>query len=263
MAYMVSWGAVVFAAGIAILPCLGLAQSQRPTAFIGARLIDGRGGPPIENASVIVRDGIIRAVGTANDVEIPDDARVFGLAGKTLMPGLIDAHVHIALSGGSAVDDREFKAVAATNNLRSHLKFGVTTVFDLGGNPFIEGLKEALAAERMVGPRLFGVKSAITSPGSHPLGLLKELQLDKLLGGAHPTVQTVARARYWIERLASERVDAIKIFHTREKFSGTARFTANGKKFEPRVLKALIVAAHRKKLGPLFMSRCPTRRVRL
>jgi imidazolonepropionase-like amidohydrolase len=164
------------------------------------------------------------------------------------MPGLIDAHVHIALSGGGAVDAREVKAVAATNNLRSHLKFGVTTVFDLGGNPFVEGLKEALAAGRMVGPRLFGVKAAITSPGSHPLGLLKDLGLDKLLGAAHPTVQTVERAKFWIAKLAAERVDAIKIYHTRSEFPGTARLAANGARFEFGVLKALVGAAHRKKL---------------
>ncbi len=248
MAVNMSWGAAVFALGVALAPHFSLAQSQRPTAFIGARLIDGRGGPPVENATVVVRDGVITAVGTAISVKIPDDARVIGLAGKTMMPGLIDAHVHLGLSGGGAVDAREYKAVAATNNLRSHLKFGVTTVFDLGGNPFIEGLKEALAAERLIGPRLFGVKNAITSPGSHPLGLLRDLRLDKLLGAAHPTVQTVERARYWIEKLASERVDAIKIFHTRSEFPGTARLAANGERFEPRVLKALVAAAHRKKL---------------
>ncbi len=245
---MTSWGAVAFAVGVALAPQIGHAQSARPTAFVGARLIDGRGGKPVENSTVVVRDGAIAASGAAKDIEIPDDARVFGLAGKTIMPGLIDAHVHIALSGGGAVDAREVKSVAATKNLRSHLVFGVTTVFDLGGNPFIEGLAEALAAGRMVGPRMFGVKSAITSPGSHPLGLLRDLGLDKLLGASHPQVATVERARFWIARLASERVDAVKIFHTRSEFPGTARLAANGARFEPRVLKALVGAAHGKKL---------------
>ena len=248
MAATLSWGAVLLAIGAALVPDAGLAQSQRPKAFIGARLIDGRGGPPVENATIVVRDGVITAVGSASEVEVPGDARVLGLAGKTMMPGLIDAHVHMGLSGGGAVDPREYKAIAATKNLRSHIVFGVTTVFDLGGNPFIEGLKEALATERMIGPRLFGVKNAITSPGSHPLGLLRDLRLDTLLGAAHPTVQTVERARYWVARLASERVDAIKIFHTRSEFPGTSRLAANGKRFDTRVLKALVAAAHRKKL---------------
>jgi imidazolonepropionase-like amidohydrolase len=242
-----SWSAAVLAIGIALVPDAGLAQLQRPKAFIGARLIDGRGGPPVENATIVVRDGVITAVGTASEVVVPDDSRIFGLAGKTVMPGLIDAHVHIGLSGGGAVDAREYKAIAATKNLRSYIVFGVTTVFDLGGNPFIVGLKEVLASERMIGPRLFGVKNAITSPESHPLGLLKDLRLDKLLGAAHPTVQTVERARYWIDRLAAERVDAIKIFHTRSE-PGTARLAANGNRFEAPVLKALVAAAHRKKL---------------
>ncbi len=243
-----AWGVAALGLAIALAPDAASAQSLRPTALVGARLIDGRGGKPIENAAVVVRDGVIVALGAASDVKIPNDARVIRLAGKTVMPGLIDAHVHIGLSGGGAVDDREVKAVAATKNLRSHLKFGVTTAFDLGGNPFLEGLKEALAAERLVGPRLFGVKYAITSPGSHPLGLLKDLGLDKLLAAAHPTVKTIGHARFQIARIASERVDAIKIFHTRSEFPGTARLQANGARFELPVLKALIAAAHAKKL---------------
>ena len=233
---------------IALAPHAGVAQSIKPTALIGARLIDGRGGAPVDNATVVVYDGAIVAVGAAKNVEIPPDARVIRLAGRTVMPGLIDSHVHIGLSGGGAVDAREVKAVAATKNLRSHLKFGVTAVFDLGGNPFVQGLKDALAAERMVGPRLFGVKYGNTSPGSHPLGLLRDMRLDKLLANAHPTVQSVERARFWIARIASQRVDAIKIFHTRSEFPGTARLAANGARFEPRVLKALIAAAHGRKL---------------
>lgn len=248
MAATGSWGAVALAVSVALAPHLGLAQSARPTALVGARLIDGRGGKPVANATVVIRDGVVTAAGAAKDIEIPGDARVIGLAGKTVMPGLIDTHVHIALSGGGAVDAREYKSVAATKNLRGHLVFGVTTVFDLGGNPFIEGLAEALASGRLVGPRLYGVKYGITSPGSHPLGLLKDLRLDKLLGASYPAVNTVELARLWIARLASERVDAVKIFHTRSEFPGTTRRAANGARFEIRVLKALVAAAHGRKL---------------
>jgi imidazolonepropionase-like amidohydrolase len=242
------WTAAALAIIVALASSSAWGQSQRPTALIGARLIDGRGGPAIENAAVVFLDGVIVAAGASKNVEIPADARVFRLSGKTVLPGLIDTHVHIAASGGGGVDDREFKAVAATQNLRSHLKFGVTTVFDLGGNPFIAGLKESLATERTIGPRLFGVKYAIISPGAHPLGLLRDQRLDKLLAATYPTARTVERAWYWATRAAADRADAVKIFHTRWEFPGTARLKAGAARFEPKVLKALVAAAHHHKL---------------
>lgn len=73
---------------------------ERLLALSGARLIDGRGGTPVENSLVIVRNNKIEFAGSADDHEVPDDAEVVDATGLTLLPGLIDAHYH---NGNSTV----------------------------------------------------------------------------------------------------------------------------------------------------------------
>src|SRR3982074_281592 len=63
--------------------------------FEGVRLIDGEGGAPIESASSIVQDGRFTAVGRSGELAVPAGATRIDLTGKTVMPALIDAHVHM------------------------------------------------------------------------------------------------------------------------------------------------------------------------
>src|SRR5690242_13469100 len=63
-------------------------------AITGARLIDGTGADPIDNATIIVEGERITALGPSDDVAIPGDATVIEADGKTALPGLIDCHVH-------------------------------------------------------------------------------------------------------------------------------------------------------------------------
>ena len=60
-----------------------------------ARIIDGNGGAPLENQSVMVKGGRIAEVGQSESLTIPADATEIDLSGKTLLPGFIDCHVHI------------------------------------------------------------------------------------------------------------------------------------------------------------------------
>ena len=64
-------------------------------AIRGARLIDGTGAEPVDNAVVLIEDKKISAAGRQGEIDIPPDAEVLDAAGKTVLPGLIDAHVHI------------------------------------------------------------------------------------------------------------------------------------------------------------------------
>ena len=64
------------------------------TAFEGARLIVGDGTDPIDNATFLVRDGRITQVGRAGEVQVPEGATRVALAGKTVMPAIIDTHIH-------------------------------------------------------------------------------------------------------------------------------------------------------------------------
>lgn len=101
-------------------------------AFVGARIIDGTAAEPIEDGVVVITDGRIRTVGPRSAVTIPEGARQVDVRGKTIMPGLINAHGHVGdtlgLSGG----------VYTTENLLRQLtlyaRYGITTVNSLGGD---------------------------------------------------------------------------------------------------------------------------------
>jgi imidazolonepropionase-like amidohydrolase len=73
----------------------GSAEGAAMQAFIGGRLIDGTGRTPVENSVIIVQDGRVQAVGSAGSIEIPDGARRIDLAGRTVIPGLINTHGHV------------------------------------------------------------------------------------------------------------------------------------------------------------------------
>src|SRR5688500_353116 len=69
-------------------------------AFTGARIIDGSGAPPVENGVLLVENGRVSAVGSRNAVAIPEGAAVTDLSGKTIIPGIINAHGHVGNAKG-------------------------------------------------------------------------------------------------------------------------------------------------------------------
>jgi len=102
---------LVFAAA-----CSAPQNTQAPagagvTAFEGARVITGDGGAPIDNATILVRESRIEQVGPAGQVQVPEGAARVNLAGKTVMPGILDAHVHLrSQSRDTLVEDLERRA---------------------------------------------------------------------------------------------------------------------------------------------------------
>jgi imidazolonepropionase-like amidohydrolase len=102
--------------------------------FVGARLIDGTASAPIENAVLVVRDGRVIAAGAAARIEVSKGAQRVDLAGKTVMPGLINAHGHV----GETMGLRSGPELNTTDNVLRQLglyaRYGVTTVFSLGGD---------------------------------------------------------------------------------------------------------------------------------
>lgn len=117
-----------------LLLALFAAAATEVTVFAGARLIDGAGAAPIVNAVLVVRDGRIEAVGSADRVEMPKGATRVDLAGKTIIPGLINAHGHVGetlgLRSGPELNTRD----NVLRQLGLYARYGVTTVFSLGGD---------------------------------------------------------------------------------------------------------------------------------
>src|SRR5262245_660154 len=94
---------------------LATAADAQTTVLRGARVIDGRGGAPIDNATVVIHDGRIAAVGPSASTAVPDGAEVVDYGGKTIIPGLISAHSHVGIVVG-------LKAAAENYNRDSILR---------------------------------------------------------------------------------------------------------------------------------------------
>jgi imidazolonepropionase-like amidohydrolase len=141
----------------------GQVSAQQPTlALVGGRIIDGYGGPLIENGVILIVDDRIVAVGPRSDVDVPGGTSVVSTEGMTMMPGLFDMHVHLMILGhgdyarwdelfGDKLAD-EVMPIAA----RQLLEAGVTSARDLGA-PLddILTVKRRIAAGEIPGPRLF------------------------------------------------------------------------------------------------------------
>jgi len=118
-----------------------------------ARVIDGRGAPALERASILVRDG--RIVAIAPQLEAPPSARVIDAAGLSALPGLIDSHVHFVYASGSAYRHDSDATIRELNrqHLRAYLACGVTSVLDAGA--FVETARDIQGwlAQGHPGPR--------------------------------------------------------------------------------------------------------------
>ena len=121
---------------IALLPAVGaLGQNQRVLVVRGGLLIDGTGADPVPNSVVVIANGKIQSVGREGSVTIPANATVIDAAGKTIIPGLVDSHVHL----------RNY-------HVQDYLYWGVTTVGDLGNSPgWLVAYRDAIAQGRMPG----------------------------------------------------------------------------------------------------------------
>jgi len=115
-----------------LTPPQGSDPGPGATAFTGARIIDGTGAPPIENGVLLVQGGRIRAVGGATTA-IPAGARVVPLSGKTITPGLINAHGHITDVRGMKSSPEFYTPEHIAHQLNLYARYGITTVFSLGG----------------------------------------------------------------------------------------------------------------------------------
>ena len=152
------------------------ASGQSPIVITGATLIDGTGAQPIRDAVLTIQGGRIARIGTTASITIPRDARVINAAGKFVLPGLIDTHVHLEMVGLSDIGElpagwnapaklRELVAL----NARLDLIGGVTTVRDLGSSGVVLDVRNDINAGALPGPRIVAaamqlVKKAVDVP---------------------------------------------------------------------------------------------------
>jgi imidazolonepropionase-like amidohydrolase len=125
--------AVLGAAVLAVAGVLAASPRQAPVpvrAFTGARVIDGSDKPPIDDAVIVVDGGRITAIGPASRISIPAGAERVSLTGKTIAPGLVNAHGHVGNTEG--LEQGRYSAHNVQRDLDTYAAYGVTTVFSLG-----------------------------------------------------------------------------------------------------------------------------------
>ncbi len=145
----------------------GEVSAPSETLFRDVRVFDGSGAPLTDRTDVLVRGNLIAEIGP--DVLASDGARVVNACGRTLMPGLIDAHWHSSSAVVSLQDaltgDAAYLAIVAAKANEDVLMRGFTSVRDIGGTIF--GLKRATDAGVTPGPRIWPSGAIISQTGGH------------------------------------------------------------------------------------------------
>lgn len=163
------------------------AQTPAATIYEGGRLIDGTGAAAIESAALVVSNGRITAVGRTGQVTAPAGATRVNLAGKTLMPALVDTHTHPATAREALVDQ-----------LRAKAYFGVSAVLSMGLDN--NDVAFTVRAETIAGAaRLRTAGRGITMP-------------EPGRSDAPYWITTPAEARKAVQELAARKVDLVKIW---------------------------------------------------
>jgi imidazolonepropionase-like amidohydrolase len=173
----------------------------------GATLIDGTGAPPLPDAAVVIDGERVTAVGPRATVRWPADAEVIDVRGRTLIPGLIDAHDHMASHGYGLATRLGLDEPASTAHLRTArvlaetLAMGYTTVRDGGGLDV--GFKVAIEGGLIPGPRLVlgiqivsptgGIGDRV-SPSGHTCCAAYDPLLPQSVGNGPDGVRDVVRA---------------------------------------------------------------------
>jgi imidazolonepropionase-like amidohydrolase len=132
-----------------------------PVAIVGGKLLDGYEAEPIHHSVVVFEDGRITRVGQQHDTTIPENAVIIDAGGRTVMPGLIDAHMHIDLIGHGSYE-RYYEFMGGMQNIgrfmevaaKQMMRAGVTSGLDLGAPFQAFDFRERIRRGEIPGPRL-------------------------------------------------------------------------------------------------------------
>ncbi len=162
------------------LACKSAERTQAPvTVFTGATIIDGTGAPPVYDAVLLILDGYVAAVGPKDKVPIPANAVTHNVSGKTIIPGIINAHGHVGDVKG--VESGHYSNENIVDNLRTYALYGVTTVVSLGGDgPQAESLRAVNDTTSTQRARLFIAGEVIA--GKTPADALAIVEKNDRMG---------------------------------------------------------------------------------
>jgi len=159
---------------------------------IGGTLIDGTGADPIENTVIVIENERIKDVGRKSEVSTPQNAQTIDAAGKMILPGLIEAHVHLwgAMTMNPhdwLIDPISIRAIRSTVEAQRLLEAGYTSVRDMA-SPIALDLKRAINEGTVPGPRIFAAGKCLSQTAGH--------------GDAHDLPMTWLIEKGWFGRMA-------------------------------------------------------------
>ena len=210
-----------------LLLMLSLPLPAKQLVLTGARLWDGTGSEPMDDATVVIEDGRITAVGKsdASNFTKQPDADVVELKGKYVIPGLISDHSHLGLVKGGKVSPDNYTRETVENQVRQYEGYGVTAVLSLGLN------KDALYTWRdqqrqgdFPGADIFSADRGLGVMKAAPPVPLGEDQLTR--------PQSADEARQYVREMASRRPDMVKLWV--DDFFGTVE-----PKMAPEIYRAI------------------------
>lgn len=240
---MPGFGSLPRVLGLALLTVIGVApllldaqsRAGRVTVYEGARLIIGDTSPVIESGALVVQDGRLTAVGPTGTVAVPAGATHVSLKGRTVMPAMVNAHVHIGYEGYTSWGAKNYTADNVLDHLKRQAYYGVAATQSVGSSP----TDAALAFERDQRAGKFAVASRFFfMPGMAPPGGGPDAILIKATNELHAVyeVTTGAAARAAVQGMAARGIRNVKIWVDDRR--GTYP------KMTPEVYNAVIAEAH-------------------
>ncbi|MGE0798607.1 MAG: amidohydrolase family protein [Lautropia sp.] len=189
------------------------------TAIVDGLIIDGTGNAPIADGLVLIEDDRIRYAGTKRGQAIPSGATIIDAGGATVLPGLMDVHVHISLNGPANIHQELLSrplgrvAFEITRNLRDTVAAGTTTIRTVSDLAHLDiAARDSIDRGVMVGPRMHPCGKGLTTTGGH--GDLMPCWLCQSHGDVSETVDGVDAVRAAVRRQVKAGASWIKLFQT-------------------------------------------------
>jgi imidazolonepropionase-like amidohydrolase len=226
--------AIVIAAATVVL-----GQQGRVTVFDGARILDGNGGAPIENGRMVIADGRITAIGPQSSVAAPEGATRVDVAGKTIMPAMINVHAHMGYEGYTTWSARNHTAANLLDHVQREAFYGVAAATSVGSSPTDVSLQfqRDQQAGKFPPAARYLFMPGMAPPNGGPDHILREATNELRVVNE---VTTPEEARIAIQKMADQNIRHVKMWV--DDRGGTYP------KLSPEVYNAIVQEAHARKI---------------
>ena len=168
---------------------------QNGICLVHGQLLVGPELTRVDDGDLCFKGNVILSLGPHGTVQIPDGAVQWDVHGATVLPGLVDTHVHVLVT---EAPPWEFRLPDPEHNLEAWLWSGITTAFDMGGTPDdLQQLRQKIADREILGPQIFFCHEPISAPDGHPIPAITSIlpwPIENLLATTVPVIENADEA---------------------------------------------------------------------